>query len=384
MELLNYLNENFFGPFEDGFLVEHFQTNFGVDVKISGDLFLFKYDQIEANWNKTITSDCRGTILKYVYNVGWEIVSRPWRKFHNLGEFRCSIKRFEEYSEGELWEKLDGSCIQVYNLEGNTKYSTLGSIDTTNVADYNFTFSELFARLSNNFQIEEGCTALFELCTPYNQIVTKYETERVYFLGVYNNNTGEISEKYNEELSNLFQHKPTKFKVKDIAKNEEDLLKWVEEQSDNSVYGKNPEGFVLYLNSYPIAKIKNRKYLALHHIMTGDSKYVMKNLVRLFFTGKLDDVESELTDLQKEFLEKLKVYFKNVSTDVRTLQEKISKDMTKKDYALAVQGSPVARFQGYFFELLGRSVTFLDWLNETPRGRAEPRFEAYMDVWKAV
>lgn len=387
--LFKYLNDNFQGPFDDGFLSEHFKTKFGVDVKIEGDKFLFKYNQIEANWNEEVTHYCRGAILRYTFGIGWVYLSRPWKKFFNLGESRCPINEtnFNSFKYTELREKLDGSCIQVWyddsTLEWNA--STLGSISTASVGDNPFTFAELFWRLfqkKNCAYMYTNITYLFEMCTPYNQIVTKYDNPRIVFLGAFDRNTGEKYE-YTDNMAFVDTDIP------DCVDCEFDtyqaLLDYVERESDNPIYGHNPEGFVLYIDGVPVAKIKNSKYKYLHHVMTGDPLHVKKNLVNLFFEEKIDDVWVDLTEEMKQFCEDLKTFYRELNFKISNKLKGLSDlKSDRKTYALAVQSldENIKLFSGVFFEQFNGEITFKDWLLKK-KGNSRI-FESYMEVWKKV
>lgn len=406
MKLLSYLNENFPGPFDDSYIKSHFKETFGVDVKIEDRFFLFKYDQIEANWKEEITSECRGTILSYVYGEGWDICSRPWSKFHNIGDTKCVINEdnFSDAPNKELWEKLDGSCIQVWYdmFENEWRVSTLGSITTVNVFDNDFTFSELFDRyLPEDIFTQVASpsdTYLFELCTAYNKVVTKYDKPYVFFLGAYGNYTGN----YNSSVSNDFLEQysyivaennlpvhlklPKKVSVDSLGITSlKELLEWVEKESESDQYGINPEGFVLYVDGVPVGKAKNEKYKYLHHVMTGDPLHVKKNLVGLFFTSKIDDCYPDLTEEMQAFVDRLSDKYRSIRQNIDTVYSNIKHlKETRKEYALAVQAQSedVKMFSAYFFEQLKNECSFVDWLLKD-KGSSKV-FDSYMDFFKNV
>lgn len=387
MNLEKYLNENFSGPFSDEFLKAYFK-NLGVDVSISGDNFLFKYDQIAADWNNPLTKYCRGAILKYVYGIGWEYLSRPWQKFFNQHEGHSGYSKDSDISkvpEGSyLLEKLDGSAVSVY-FDGVWKASTLGSIDTATVGDFPFTFAELFWKLfgTDTSMLVPGNTYMFEICSVYNQIVTAYEKDRVIFLGAFSNGSGEYLKEHSEKISEGW-NKPKKIPF--TFKSWKEVEEFVEEHSKNPIYGKNPEGFVGYVGNYPAFKLKNKKYLELHGVFTGDKAFVRKNLVSLFFKGNLDDIENDLPDISKKFVEHLKEKFRDCWKEVISAKEilKEFKD-DRKGYALKLnelskESKILPMFQGYFFEILKEDLDFSAWLLMK---KLKHNFEAQMDFWKS-
>lgn len=240
MNLETYLNDNFPGPFSDEFLKDHFK-NLGVDVSISKNLFQFKYDQIEVNWNLEIPHFCRGAILRYDM-FGWEYYARPWNKFFNRTELfsNYSTKEdFQKLSGGEFRQKLDGSYLILYfNFEENNwKVSTLGSIDTAEISDFGFTFADLFWKhFGTDFSdLIPGNTYLFELCTGYNRIVTKYPEDHLVYLGTLSNESGEAI--LSKSLEARFKV-PIKIPVCPLFKNWVDVENFVEAESEKDIYGK--------------------------------------------------------------------------------------------------------------------------------------------------
>lgn len=277
----------------------------GVNVKREGDLFLFKYDQLLVDWNAEIPLFCRGTICRQNKN-GWEVVSQPYRKFFNLQEPRCNFSNLNE--DSSLVEKVDGTCIQVWYDETRNDWraSTLGTITTTSVNNSGVTFDQLFWSIfgDQKKKLDSSNTYIFELCTDLNQIVTRYDSDRVYLLGVFSKKEKLFLS--SENFRNLDCFFPFSYKALDICSSREDLIDWVERASSDIIYGKNPEGFVLYESNHPTAKLKNARYLALHAIGGGDIKCSKNRLIDLFFEGLIDDVEGDLNDNLKLFVSNLK------------------------------------------------------------------------------
>lgn len=202
MDLPEYLNTYFSngeqGLFEDKpvDLVTHFLEKFGVDVKKESNLYLLKYNMLIVKWSCPITHECRGIILRY--DKKWEIVSRPWGKFWNLGEGMSPLtddRIFEKHvDEFQLRSKEDGTGIQVWFDEamGQWRASTFGTITPQPVDGFSsVTFADLFwqtfgedAKAKLNEYGNKDYTYIFELCCYQNRIVTKYPDNRIYLLGI--------------------------------------------------------------------------------------------------------------------------------------------------------------------------------------------------------
>lgn len=382
MSLELYLNKHF-QTFSKESLSDHFKS-IGVDVHISGDLYQFKYDQIEAKWNEEITHFCRGAILEFSNN-SWKYIARPWNKFFNRTELLSGFSKNSDINlclNGEFRQKLDGSCIILYFYKDSWKASTLGSIETSEVNDFGFTFSELFWKLfgKDTSDLIPGRTYLFELCTVYNRIVTKYKEDHVTYLGCLSNQTGEALE------SNLSSRFPVPLSVKFCParfKSWIDVKDFVEEESSNEIYGENSEGFVFYQNGLPKYKEKNRKYVHLHHVLTGDKMFVKKNLIKLFFEDGLDDVYDDLPEMLLEFVENLRKKYVQVSENIYHALKDLEQHSERKDFALAVQklDSELKNFSGYFFEWFLSKKTFSEWLKSKNKN-GKFQYEAGIDFWK--
>lgn len=363
MLLQDFLNSNFPVDTDPRTIVNYFFDTFGVNVKVEGDLFLFKYDMIAAKWLEPITHDCRGTIMRNTFN-GWKICSRPWNKFFNQHEGHCPIfKNFEEYLKNPkayIMEKVDGTAIQLWydDMKKEWRVSTLGSISTTNINDMtDFTFADLFLKIIREkmslvepwthmqmFDMIQGNTIMFELCTKHNRILTKYPDDRIYLISMRNNETGEYTDK--EILESLNRSYIKAYIPKSYTFNElqltslEGVLRFVEVASkDADTYGEFAEGFVCYDNGTPIAKIKNQTYLSLHHLSGGDKAHTRNYIIEAFFNANMDDVMKVIDDDMKEFVEKIRMWY-IIKVDAITKDvKKISSQTyaTQKDYALAVQ-----------------------------------------------
>jgi len=387
--LREYLNQNYLN---DDSVVADFHSKFGVNVSKFENYFLFKYDQILANWNDPIVKECRGTILQK--NETWEYVSIPFSKFFNLQEGRCEIFSFVEL---KLVEKIDGSCIQVWFDGNNWRASTLGSIQTANVFDWQFTFSELFWKIFNNSGLKKemlipGYTYIFELWSKYNQVVTRYSEEKIVLLAIRNNKTFSLTDFSNEQIQKMFGfvHRPIFLENKVGSK--EELISLVEELAKDEVrFGKIPEGFVGYVSGRPVCKIKNEKYCQTHRILTGDKAFVLKNVVASVFCGNVDDIYGDLTDELKEFVDRLKEKIRQIIDQLNGVSYQLflmDNKFNAKEYALKVQeltNNELLMFRGFLFdkkkeicETGNMRDLFLPWIVNGNR------YEKNLDFWRNV
>lgn len=400
-KIREYLDANF-SRFSKEDLVSHFMLKFGVNVSNEEDLYLFKYNQISANWNEEITYECRGLILRHT-DAGWKYVSIPFYKFFNLSEGKCpwfNIEKFAIIKDKLVFaEKIDGSCIQVWydDVKNIWRASTLGSISTANVFDHPFTFSELFWKLYNKkgndlSTFKVGYTYIFELWTMYNQVVSQYSEDSLVLLGVRNIETFSLDDFTVENAAREFSNiKAPQMYVVEHIKTQLDVENWVEEMSlREDLFGRIPEGFVGWIGGVPCFKQKNKKYNQYHRIITGDKIYVLKNIISAVFCGNVDDIYGDLNKELQEFVDRLKLEISRVQNEVLVnLSAFKGLDLEdKKGFALKVQeltksNKDLADVTPFFFQnrdkiLKNEVVDISEWLVE------DDRYLKYLEKWKVV
>jgi hypothetical protein len=381
-DLTRYLNKYFTGAtgvYENNQvdLVTHFREKFGVIVKMEDGLFQFKYDQLEAKFSFPLVKECRGHILAF-NGSEWFYVSRPQDKFFNQHEGYCPIFQDKDFNslinQLAFVEKIDGSCIQVFYdpFKKTWRATTLGAITAFKVGEYDITFSQLFWKTLCSspevFEAETGAnkayTYIFELACMENRVVTQYPKNFVALLAIRNKETGEYESKYAQEQFVITFYERTrqcdtvrlpyiKFMYEVDIKCLEDAKKWIENESnDTSKYGNYAEGFVIYNGCYPIAKMKNMRYLQLHSVGGGDVKHSINASIDAFFCETIDDIYGVLPEPTKVFIESLR---NKVIQESKTVIDSINQNFagktfeTQKDYALCVLKTVDKKYSGFFF-----------------------------------
>jgi hypothetical protein len=374
----------------------HFSNDFGVNVDVEDELYLFKYDLINVKWN-SVTRECRGTIMARLEDGSWMYVSRPPAKFFNLREGHCpysDAKNFlRDFDTLELSQKADGSAIQMYFWKGEWKISTLGKINPMKVGDYPFTFAELFLKIFNSENLKkanpEYCY-FHELCSAYNIIVTQYPEDSVFLLVVRSVSTGEYlsSDEVDLIAEGFGEKRPHRLKVSELplsAKTLEALEAYVEAAAGDPRYGLNSEGFVLS-NPIPLGKLKNQKYLVLHRLIGGGDKgHTVNVLLDMFFTGIIDDFYGDLTEIQKKAIESLRDKIRSINARIEEFIDSIDFDtIDRKSYAMKVaEQIDLKRFNAYLFNryVNRNEVGFTAWLvSGKNNSRNWTKFE---DMWKS-
>lgn len=322
--------------------LDHVKEYLKLDVKEKGNLVLLKYRQLEADWSKPALLECRGIILDR--DNYWKVVSYPYEKFFNIGEGYCAAINWDNV---KFYEKSDGSLTNLYFYNGKWHVQTSGVIDGDAQTNHvTMRFNELFwntveivygsvydftEKLNTNYNY------MFELCTPWNIVVTPHEDYTIKLHGVRDMTTYEWVD---IDSIDLLKVKTYNLKsLNDMYSKLEDMP-WME------------EGFVVF-DGVNRAKIKNPKYVAVHHTVTGVSPYAIVNVIK---TNEID-----------EYL----AYFKHKADDINFIKENWDAELKRlqdiyntvkniddqKEFALAVFASGLEKsFTGIMFAMRNNNI----------------------------
>lgn len=401
-KLVNYLKAYHADSSYDEIATD-FMDKFGVGVKTEGDLFLFKYNQLAAKWVRNITHECRGVIARRT-DRDWTYVARPFDKFFNQAEGHNPYFMEKDFNDAiaNFWlvEKADGTCIQFWwdESQGRFRVSTLGTITTHNVGDWDMTFDELFWRVLGvqpddlaEDLFDKQVTYLFELCATENRILTKYPQDKLFLLGWRNTERGLHAHRQEQEewvaKSGLNITLPYAEKMVHTGLDTLEKVKLFvhDATSMTEEFGEYPEGFVIYDGLKPICKMKNEQYLSLHHISGGDHLHTRNVIIDAYFAGTLDDIMDHLTDPMKEFADSLKEKVESLFLRMQAAFNDMNSLTfeTQKEYALFVQQAADREFWPFFFQkkddILDSTVdnmeVFTNWLTLS--------YKRFLDFWKA-
>jgi len=257
--------------------------------------------QYEGLWDE-VTLSCRGLVT----DDNGNIVARPFRKFFNIEENKHTPTEYFE-----VYEKVDGSLITVFNYNGEWIVSSRGSF----TSDQAIAAQRLFNGLKNTDALEEAATYLFELVAPWNRIVVNYgDAEELILLGA-RTSTYEGSWQDIYEVSKVLGCKVVK---RYDGINDYSTLKGMVED--------NHEGFVVRFSNGDRMKVKGEEYIRLHRVMTNLSTTAVWEV--LANGGSMDTL---LKDVPDEFYDKIKEY-ENFLIDTFWLYESHSKSLFRAIY----------------------------------------------------
>ncbi len=318
-----------------------------------------QYDQV---WNP-VTRQCRGLIVRFIGAEGararYEVVARPWPKFHNYGE----------HEEGSLdlgapctvTDKVDGSLGILYPMGSSTFWqgefrearggcpvgpswaiATRGSFTSEQALHA----TAILRSRYGEFVPRRGITYLYEIVYPENRIVVDYgDTDDLVLLDVLVTETGAAA---NRVFGHCWPgHVASTFSCRTLA----DAL-----ALDPRT---NAEGVVVRFADGEMLKIKQEDYVALHKIVTGlNERTVWAHLASGGTVAELcEPLPDEFHEWVGEVAEGLDCAFQTTLFRVQSVGADIltgislsgNRDWTRKEFAEAVSGSFLSDIASYLF-----------------------------------
>jgi len=257
----------------------------GIAHKEQDGKVILTYDMIESFKfrDHPIVKECRGLIL---YTDNWDIACYPFERFFNMGEGYAD--KLPEDLEGCLvLEKLDGSLLSLWwdRVKSTWSVSTRKMMYAEgNVNDLtDKTFAQLFTEAMQKTNIENlirlqlldrGVTYCFELTSPLNRIVTRYESLNITLLTARDHQT--LHEFPRIALSELSKYLEVSLVKAIPMSNWEEILKMdVDPMFEGYVIIKEQLG-----GSHLRVKVKNPSYLAISKITSSHSKRAFMELIQ--------------------------------------------------------------------------------------------------------
>lgn len=313
--------------------------------------FVYNYSDNKTFENEYL-KECRGIL----FNKNGEIVSRPLHKFFNLGENEetqeVKIQGKEIYS---VFDKLDGSMIATALVDGKVKLRTKSSFNSKEAIMAN----EYIHNNKNYYDFCNWCalnniTVIFELTSPKNRIVVKYDKMELNLLHLRDNFTGQylLINNVNNVLDVINKyHIPM---VKRQYMSLQDILSNI----DNM---ENQEGYIVQFINGDMVKIKCPWYLNLHRSITFLRR---RDVAKLVIDNQIDDLKTifksqhmsikEIEEIESIIVEKIN----NYQTEIKNTVERF-KHLDKKEFAIVNKAHHLFGF--IMNEYIGKEYNLLDW-----------------------
>jgi hypothetical protein len=330
--------------------LEDLYSEHGVKSHITNGKICLNYDQIEASNSDPLACQCRGLILR---EHTYEIVACPMFRFFNLEQ--VGVAADIDWDSSVVENKKDGSCIIIYNDDHLNKWccGTRGRAEADcGIDDSDLTFSNLVdstcdkmwnqlntpdnrkrsledlmnatQRLHPSVDIKKR-TFVFELTSPINRIVCKYDDAELTLLAVRNNITleEELPQAWNAEKEFGIKT-PEVFSFNNINHLIQVIRGWNPEER---------EGVVVKDKYWNRVKVKNPSYVAYNHMRCSLSTS-LRGCVEVILLGKDDDVIGMMPDVIVNRINNLKPAIKQVLDQTQQDYNEIKDIDDMKQYAL--------------------------------------------------
>lgn len=274
-----------------------------ISIRAKDDLIIANYTaktQYEARWDEH-TVQCRGLILRL--DQPWpegarvtEVVALPWSKFFNVGEGG----RVPTTPIVEVTDKVDGSLGILYRHRGEYHVATRGSFDSEQAQ-----WATEFLRKNHDLsRLPPNYTLLWEIVYPGSRVVVDYQGEEaLVLLGIRDRFSGrDWSLRGTCSIGEVFGFfNPKIYCDKGQGINELSSLEAIQEQARR--IGADREGFVIRCADGSRWKIKGRRYLELHRLL---SHFTPRQVLEALAEGTWEDLREQVPG---EWLPTVKEWF---------------------------------------------------------------------------
>lgn len=310
--------------------------------------YLLKYNMILSDMSLHEVQEARGSIFRQRDDGRWICVCYPFDKFFNYGEQYSAVNRID-WSIASVQQKVDGSLIKIWWDYGRWIISTNGSINAFKVGCGDTTYGNLVEQVINripNFfdNLDKNYTYMFELTSPQNRIVVRYEGIKLWYLGRRNIlNYKEDNEKL--DLKGLCY--PKTYPHHSLS----ECIAAAHEMGDDE------EGYVVCDDNFNRIKIKGDEYLALHK-MRGNGPLTILRIVEMWQNDILDDFVAYYPEFN-DFITEITNHIRNLITQCdfawKATHSIVENNGSRADFARQANSyKPVVR--AYLFTRLDNKV----------------------------
>ena len=361
----DYLRRHTFQQLED----EH-----GVCARFAADgtKASLNYDQILAKNGDPVAEQCRGMVIRTTqfdkrhFGDGWKtaivgevsVVAWPMQRFYNHGD-PSAVDIDWSHPSLKVYEKLDGTCIICYWDPLHRKWCAATRsvpeadlpIQPGHIEIGNATFADLFLQaliatrvaLSGKeidwistgpdkvIHLNKELTYVFELVSPYNQIVVSYPEPRVYLLAARHTATGQEVAIETLRLEHVLR--PKTWEIRDVTA----LACFVDNASPSELEGA--VACVQVGSSFQRLKVKNKTYVLAHRakdtVMSSQ-----RNALEAVILDKVDDIVPLVPKDVQDRLLHMQSAFKQYccGIDERAADFKSQANGSRKAFAALVTG----------------------------------------------
>lgn len=321
--------------------------------------WMLVYNLFESDLDNKVVKECRGTVVEVLEDGTVNVVCAPYVKFFDINDVHADKINWGS-KQLKCESKIDGQLIKMFKYKGRDYWVTNGgtglntpiNYETDDVHNYKDLMAKalirgdmdgankILPRATVEFsgedfncnlpwveKIPDGWTLMFELTSPQNKIICKYDEVKLWFHGC---RDAEGAEHTPEEAAKMFGI-PYEIPKRWDLNNREDILAALEKFN-----GEEQEGFVVVdEETWTRVKMKSPSYLALKYIRDHDTP---EGIWRLCVLENHDDYPElkEKTDKQVAEINMFNREFVSTMEYAKKVYEN-DKCCNRKDFALWTQ-----------------------------------------------
>ena len=266
---------------------------YNIKIKRDGGFVLLKYEQFNSDFSIPLVRECRGIILDETND--FLPVCVPFFKFGNFGE---NYVPEIDWETARVQEKLDGSLIKLWHYKGDWHISSNGEIDAKNakiksallsgneLTDLYNLFIEAWDKTGVSMAgLDKDLTYMFELTSPHNRVVVRFNDTAVWHIGARNNRS------FLECDVDIGIQKPKTYPLKSLNECIESA----------KLLGYDDEGYVIVDRFYNRIKVKSPLYVALNSMVQGTT--TRGNIVEIIMRNEQDEFLTYFPEYREVFSE---------------------------------------------------------------------------------
>lgn len=247
--------------------------------------------------------ECRGLI----FDMDGYLINRRYHKFFNVNERdETAIHSIDWSRPHVILEKLDGSMVSPFFVEGHLRWGTkMGITDTSMEAEAFVASRPDYAELAAHY-LANGFTPVFEWCSNKNRIVLDYPEDRLVLTAMRENVSG------NYLLQDALEAIGRRYGIEVVKAYDVASSKHPSHIIDMVRAAEDAEGVVVRFDDGHMVKIKSDWYVRIHKVksLLGQER----DVVSLILNNELDDM---LPVLPREDVERVEKFQKAMTDELR-------------------------------------------------------------------
>jgi hypothetical protein len=281
-----------------------------------------------------VVRECRGLVLNTENN---SVVAKAFPRFFNWGEVADEMPLFD-WSSCTAEEKADGSLVLIYYFDGAWRANTRGSFGgwpmlNEHAAKYygipaSFTWQDGFlaalgVKSLDELNLDKSLTYVCEFCSLWNKVVREYKTPCMYMLTRFDG-VEEVGAVDHPNFRRLESFPLT---------NAEQVQSFVNDHPQSTF-----EGIVVKDSGFRRWKIKNSRYVALHHMKgNGENMWMPKYMLPSILRNEGDELLTHFPEI-KDVYDEYKGRVDGAYNALEALWRDTKGIEGQKDFALSIVG----------------------------------------------